>query len=60
MTLQEDCYRLEMNWVTIKNKVSKAYFVENSVEEMMTLGEQMMEQFEGERKMWKKFVRLCK
>ena len=49
-----------MNWVAIKNKVSKAYFAENSVAEMMNLGEQMMEQFEGERRMWKGFVKICK
>ena len=31
-----------------------------SVAEMMNLGGQMVEQFEGERKLWKGFVRLCK
>ena len=59
-SLREDCYQLEMNWVAIKNKVSKAYYAENSVAEMMNLGGQMVEQFEGERKLWKEFVRLCK
>lgn len=56
--LQEDCYRIERRWTAIKNKVSKAYFAESSVTEMMNLGEQMMEQFEEERKMWKAFVKL--
>lgn len=60
VSLRENCYQLEMNWVAIKNKVSKAYFAENSVAEMMNLGEQMMEQFEGERRMWKEFVKICK
>ena len=58
-SLKEECYRLEMNWVNIKNKVSKAYFAEDPVSEMMKLGEQMMEQFEDERRMWKEFIKVC-
>lgn len=56
ISIRDESYRLEMNWVTIKNKVSKAYFAENSVAEMKQLGEQMMTQFEDERRMWKRFM----
>lgn len=57
VSLQEECSRLEMKWVSIKNRVSKAYFAENSVMEMMNLGEEMMDQFRDERQMWKQFIR---
>ena len=60
VTVREECYRLEMNWVNIKNKVSKAYFEENPVAEMAKLGERMMEQFADERKMWKGFIHVIK
>ena len=60
VSVREESYRLEMNWVNIKNKVSKAYFMENSVAEMAKLGEQMMGMFEREKQMWKEFIRVTK
>lgn len=60
VSVREESYRLEMNWVNIKNKVSKAYFMENPVVEMAKLGEQMMGMFEREKQMWKEFIRVTK
>lgn len=58
--LQEMSHRLEMKWVSIKNRVSKAYFAENSVAEMIHLGDEIRDQFRDEKQMWKQFIQIMK